>query len=72
MPAVMAAGRAGGTVMVMMSRDSMIMVLAATWMRQRRSDERPRRENGKRWKGSQLEKERCLNAALKGRRLHQS
>lgn len=30
-PAVMAAGRAGGTVMVMMSRDSMTMVLAGTW-----------------------------------------
>lgn len=32
-PAVMAAGRAGGTVMVTMSRDSMIMVLAGTWMK---------------------------------------
>lgn len=31
MPAVMAAGRAGGTVMVTISRDSMIMVLAGTW-----------------------------------------
>lgn len=31
MPAVMAAGSAGGTVMVMMSRDSMMMVLAGTW-----------------------------------------
>lgn len=30
MPAVMAAGSAGGTVMVMMSRDSMMMVLAGT------------------------------------------
>lgn len=32
MPAVMAAGKAGGTVMVMMSRDSMMMVLAGTWL----------------------------------------
>lgn len=30
-PAVMAAGSAGGTVMVTMSRDSMTMVLAGTW-----------------------------------------
>lgn len=35
MPAVMAAGSAGGTVMVMMSRDSMMMVLAGTWGRQK-------------------------------------
>lgn len=32
-PAVMAAGRAGGMVMVMMSRDSMMMVFAGTWTR---------------------------------------
>ena len=31
MPAVKAAGSAGGTVMVMMSRDSMMMVLAGTY-----------------------------------------
>lgn len=37
MPAVMAAGKAGGTVMVMMSRDSMMMVLAETWTAQRRN-----------------------------------
>lgn len=30
MPAVIAAGSAGGTVMVTMSRDSMMMVLAGT------------------------------------------
>lgn len=30
-PAVIAAGRAGGTVMVMMSSDSMMMVLAGTY-----------------------------------------
>lgn len=35
MPAVIAAGSAGGTVMVMMSRDSMMMVLAGTWVRQK-------------------------------------
>lgn len=32
-PAVMAAGNAGGTVMVMMSRASMMIVLADTWGR---------------------------------------
>lgn len=35
MPAVMAAGSAGGTVIVMMSRDSMMMVLAGDWERQK-------------------------------------
>lgn len=34
-PAVMAAGNAGGTVMVMMSRASMMIVLADTWGRQK-------------------------------------
>lgn len=35
MPAVMAAGSAGGTVIVMMSRDSMMMVLAGVWKSQK-------------------------------------
>ena len=34
----MAAGRAGGTVMVMMSRDSMMMVLAGTWREEEQSE----------------------------------
>lgn len=34
-PAVMAAGKAGGTVMVIMSRDSVMMVLAGTWISSR-------------------------------------
>ena len=36
-PAVIAAGRAGGTVMVMMSRDSTMMVLAGTWIQKQPS-----------------------------------
>lgn len=35
MPAVMAAGSAGGTVIVMMSRDSMMMVWTGTWGKQK-------------------------------------
>lgn len=38
-PAVMAAGSAGGTVMVTMSRDSIMMVLAGTWGKQIRKSE---------------------------------
>lgn len=34
-PAVMAAGSAGGTVMVIMSRDSIMMVFAGTWNRRK-------------------------------------
>lgn len=40
-PAVMAAGNAGGTVMVTMSRDSIMMVLAGTWGRQKGKSQEP-------------------------------